>query len=107
MQHSQALYIRFRIAGVVIISTMLVIAGGVLSSGWLAKEPQIQIGVAHKGTNLPDGFFVYHQLASHGVNIKSITPEDGKLVIRLQNEEQRLTAQKILKQILSDAYTSA
>ena len=100
------LYIRYRLAGVVVLSTILVITGIVLTSGWLAKEPEIQIGVALKGTNLPDGFFVYQQLASHGVSIKSITPEQGKLVIRLENEEQRLAAQKILKQILSDAYTS-
>ncbi|ARU96264.1 hypothetical protein A7K99_16890 [Tatumella citrea] len=85
----------------------MAITGIVLASGLMAKEPEIQIGVARKGSNLPDGFFVYQQLASHGVNIKSITPEQGKLVIRLENEEQRLAAQKVLNQILSDAYTSA
>lgn len=107
MLHSQALYMRYRLAGAVVLSTILVIAGVVLVSGWLTKEPQIQIGVARKGANLPDGFFVYQQLTSHGVSIKSITPEQGKLVIRLENEEQRMAAQKVLKQILSDAYTSA
>ncbi len=107
MQHSQALYIRYRLAGSVLLGTILVITGIVLASGWLAKEPEIQIGVARQGASLPDGFFVYQQLTAHGVSIKSITPEQGKLVIRLENEEQRLAAQKVLKQVLSDAYTSA
>lgn len=106
MLHSQALLIRYRLVGVVLLSTIMMISGVVLASGWMTREPLIKIGVVHKGTNLPDGFFVYQQLTSHGVSIKSITTEQGALVIHLENEEQRLAALKVLQQILSDSYTS-
>ncbi|GAA0479938.1 MULTISPECIES: EnvZ/OmpR regulon moderator MzrA [Tatumella] len=104
--HSRNVFIRYRLAALLAISCILVITGVILTSDFLQETPQVRIGVTYKGTNLPDGFFIYQQLSARGIIIKSITPEQDMLVIRLESEDQRLEAQKLLRQILSDAYTS-
>ncbi len=103
----QDIFFRYRWTGIGVFSGILLVTGIFTAMRLLPEEPQVRIGAAHKGTNLPDGFFVYQQLTAHGISIKSITPEQGMLVIRLNNEEQRIAAEKVLKQVLSDDYTTA
>lgn len=77
------------------------------SKSGLISSAVVRIGVAHKGASLPDGFFLYQNLTARGIAIKSIIPGQDGLVIRLETEEQRLATQKILKELLSDDYTTA
>lgn len=73
----------------------------------LQHETVVQIRVAHSGTNLPDGFYLYQQLTAQGVRIKSITPSGDALVIHFENEEQSLAAQKVLRRLLPQGFVVA
>ncbi|ALV90929.1 MULTISPECIES: EnvZ/OmpR regulon moderator MzrA [Pantoea] len=73
----------------------------------LQHEAVVQIRVAHSGTNLPDGFYLYQQLTAQGVRIKSITPSGDALVIHFENEEQSLAAQKVLRRLLPQGFVVA
>ncbi|MDZ7277192.1 EnvZ/OmpR regulon moderator MzrA [Pantoea eucrina] len=73
----------------------------------LQHETVIKIRVAHSGSNLPDGFYLYQQLSAQGVRIKSITPSGDALVIHFENEEQSLAAQKVLQRLLPQGFVVA
>ncbi|MBS0881031.1 EnvZ/OmpR regulon moderator MzrA [Pantoea sp. JGM49] len=73
----------------------------------LQHDTVVQIRVAHNGTNLPDGFYLYQQLSAQGVRIKSITPAGDALLIHFENEEQSLAAQKVLKRLLPQGFVVA
>ena len=73
----------------------------------MQHETVVKIRVAHSGTNLPDGFYLYQQLSAQGVRIKSITPAGDALVIHFENEEQSLAAQKVLKRLLPQGFVVA
>lgn len=73
----------------------------------LQHETEVQIRIAHSGTNLPDGFYLYQQLAAQGVRIKSITPADDAMVIHFDDEEQCLAALKVLRRLLPQGFVVA
>ncbi|MEH0873602.1 EnvZ/OmpR regulon moderator MzrA [Pectobacterium cacticida] len=51
----------------------------------------------YAGAALPDGFYVYQRLNEKGIEIKSITPEQDSLVVRLVSPEQSIAARDILR----------
>lgn len=73
----------------------------------MQHETVVRIRVAHSGTNLPDGFYLYQQLSAQGVRIKSITSAGDALVIHFENEEQSLAAQKVLRRLLPQGFVVA
>jgi hypothetical protein len=73
----------------------------------MQHDTVVKIRVAHSGTNLPDGFYLYQQLTAQGVRIKSITPSGDALVIHFENEEQSLAAQKVLRRLLPQGFVVA
>ena len=73
----------------------------------MQHDTVVKIRVAHSGTNLPDGFYLYQQLSAQGVRIKSITPSGDALVIHFENEEQSLAAQKVLRRLLPQGFVVA
>ncbi|MFH8135319.1 EnvZ/OmpR regulon moderator MzrA [Pantoea osteomyelitidis] len=90
------------------------LAGGVLlllvitlTPTMLRHETAVKIRVAHAGTPLPDGFYLYQQLTAQGIRIKSITPAGNALIIHFDSEEQGLAAQKVLRRLLPDGYVVA
>jgi hypothetical protein len=64
----------------------------------------LQIRPTRPGQTLPDGFFVYQRLDQQGIRIKSITPEEDTLVVRLESPDQRIQAQEALRTILPMGY---
>ncbi|MDF2786478.1 MAG: modulator protein [Pantoea eucrina] len=85
---------------------LLLLAAGAAPLLW-QHETVVQIRVAHSGTNLPDGFYLYQQLSAQGVRIKSITPAGDALVIHFEDEEQSLAAQKVLRRLLPQGFVVA
>ncbi|MEL4888255.1 EnvZ/OmpR regulon moderator MzrA [Pectobacterium betavasculorum] len=49
------------------------------------------------GAALPDGFYVYQRLNEKGIAIKSITPEQDSLIVRLASPEQSIAARDVLR----------
>jgi hypothetical protein len=78
-----------------------------LAPALLNHDTVVKIRVAHNGTALPDGFYLYQQLSAQGVRIKSITPSGDALVIHFENEEQSLAAQKVLRRLLPQGFVVA
>ncbi|WP_312239460.1 EnvZ/OmpR regulon moderator MzrA [Pantoea sp.] len=90
-----------------LIGGMLVLLTVILTPTMLRHETAVKIRVAHAGTPLPDGFYLYQQLTAQGIRIKSITPAGNALVIHFDSEEQSLAAQKVLRRLLPDGYVVA
>lgn len=86
---------------------MLMLLALILTPTVLRHESAVKIRVAHVGTPLPDGFYLYQQLTAQGIRIKSITPAGNALVIHFDSEEQSLAAQKVLRRLLPDGYVVA
>ncbi|WP_084689013.1 EnvZ/OmpR regulon moderator MzrA [Tatumella saanichensis] len=70
------------------------------------ENPVLRIRITQKGASLPDGFYLYQQLTSQGILIKSIIPAADGLVICLEDESQRSQAESILKDILTTDYST-
>ncbi|WAT00266.1 EnvZ/OmpR regulon moderator MzrA [Rouxiella chamberiensis] len=74
----------------------------------LPKMPEnsdaLKISPARMGEDLPDGFTLYQGLSQHGVQIDSITPANGSLVVRLHSSGQQHLAQETLKALLPGHY---
>ncbi|WP_409160325.1 EnvZ/OmpR regulon moderator MzrA [Pectobacterium sp. B2J-2] len=51
----------------------------------------------YDGAALPDGFYVYQRLNEKGIAIKSITPDQGSLIVRLASPEQSIAARDVLR----------
>lgn len=51
----------------------------------------------YDGAALPDGFYVYQRLNEKGIAIKSITPEQDSLIVRLVSPEQSIAARDVLR----------
>lgn len=51
----------------------------------------------YDGSALPDGFYVYQRLNEKGIAIKSITPEQDSLIVRLASPEQSIAARDVLR----------
>ncbi|POE10042.1 modulator protein [Pectobacterium odoriferum] len=51
----------------------------------------------YDGAALPDGFYVYQRLNEKGIAIKSITPEQDSLIVRLASPEQSIAARDVLR----------
>ncbi|KHN50374.1 EnvZ/OmpR regulon moderator MzrA [Pectobacterium fontis] len=51
----------------------------------------------YEGAVLPDGFYVYQRLNEKGIAIKSITPEQDSLIVRLASPEQSIAAREVLR----------
>lgn len=64
-----------------------------------------KISPAQMGEDLPDGFYLYQGLSQRGVEIESITPSDGSLVVKLHQPRQQHLAQEALKALLPGGYT--
>jgi len=64
----------------------------------------LKISPAHTGEDLPDGFTLYQGLSQRGVEIESITPANGSLVVKLHSSIQQHLAQETLKSILPSGY---
>lgn len=87
--------------------TLLLLLAVAITPALLTHEAAVKIRVAHAGTPLPDGFYLYQQLTAQGIRIKSITPAGNALVIHFDSEEQSLAAQKVLRRLLSQGYVVA
>ncbi|MEH2920543.1 EnvZ/OmpR regulon moderator MzrA [Samsonia erythrinae] len=61
----------------------------------------------YNGVTLPDGFYVYQRLNEKGISIKSITPEQDSLIVRLASPEQSLVAKDVLRQSLPQVNITA
>jgi 16S rRNA C1402 (ribose-2'-O) methylase RsmI len=53
---------------------------------------------------MPDGFYLYQHLDQRGIRIKSITPDNGSLVVSLESPEQQQKAIEALQDILPSGY---
>ncbi|MBJ7222552.1 MULTISPECIES: EnvZ/OmpR regulon moderator MzrA [unclassified Brenneria] len=60
-------------------------------------EAMLHIKPLHHGAALPDGFYIYQQLNEHGIAIKSITPAQDSLIVRLVSPEQSIEAREVLR----------
>lgn len=92
---------------VLMLSVLLLALATMLLPYTMRPESELRIHAIHQGLSLPDGFYVYQQLDERGIRIKSITPEGGGLVIRLDTPEQQLLARETLKNILPPGYVIA
>ncbi|QCR37319.1 EnvZ/OmpR regulon moderator MzrA [Nissabacter sp. SGAir0207] len=70
-----------------------------------SQESALTIRPERRGQTLPDGFFVYQTLDQRGIRIKSITPENDTLIIRLASPQQQQQAREALSLILPQGYT--
>ncbi|ACS87151.1 MULTISPECIES: EnvZ/OmpR regulon moderator MzrA [Musicola] len=75
----------------------------VTSSRRTADDVTLHIIPQHQGAALPDGFYIYQRLNEHGIGIKSITPEDDSIIVRLSSPEQSRAASEVLKSALPQA----
>ncbi|WP_241523756.1 EnvZ/OmpR regulon moderator MzrA [Chimaeribacter coloradensis] len=69
-----------------------------------SQENALSIRPERHGLSLPDGFFVYQNLDQRGIRIKSITPENDTLIIRLASPQQQQAAREALSVILPQGY---
>lgn len=89
------------------VAVALALLAVIIVPSLMQHDTVVKIRVAHSGTNLPDGFYLYQQLSAQGVRIKSITPSGDALVIHFENEEQSLAAQKVLRRLLPQGFVVA
>ncbi|MEC5342757.1 EnvZ/OmpR regulon moderator MzrA [Brenneria populi] len=66
-------------------------------------EAQLHIQPLYQGAALPDGFYIYQRLNERGIAIKSITPAEGSLIVRLASPAQSAEARNILRTSLPKA----
>lgn len=66
-------------------------------------ETLLHIFPHHQGAPLPDGFYVYQRLNERGIAIKSITPAQDSLIVRLASPEQAVAARDTLRTSLPQA----
>ncbi|KAB7898530.1 EnvZ/OmpR regulon moderator MzrA [Rouxiella sp. S1S-2] len=64
----------------------------------------LKISPIQSGEDLPDGFTLYQGLSQHGIEIESITPASGSLVVKLHSPHQQHLAQETLKALLPGGY---
>jgi SecD export protein N-terminal TM region len=84
--------------------TVLLLAVLLFTPIILHTESALKIQPNQQGLSLPDGFYLYQHLDHHGIRIKSITPEKGSLVVRLESPEQQKKAIEVLQNILPGGY---
>lgn len=106
MKHVKALQ-RIPWAWVIGLIILLAIVGMIALPRANNLENALQIRPTRPGQSLPDGFFVYQQLDQQGIRIKSITPEEDTLVVRLESPDQQTQAQEALRTILPSGYIVA
>lgn len=68
-----------------------------------ADEAMVHIQPLYQGAALPDGFYIYQRLNERGIAIKSITPANDSLVVRLASPAQSVEARDILRVSLPKA----
>ncbi|ACT08326.1 conserved hypothetical protein [Dickeya chrysanthemi Ech1591] len=78
-----------------------------MSSQRLPDEVMLHITPLHQGASLPDGFYIYQRLNERGIAIKSITPENDSIIVRLSSPEQGGAAKEILTTVLPNAIVIA
>ncbi|WKV52575.1 MULTISPECIES: EnvZ/OmpR regulon moderator MzrA [Dickeya] len=78
-----------------------------MSSRRLPDEVMLHITPLHQGAPLPDGFYIYQRLNERGIAIKSITPENDSIIVRLSSPEQSGAAREILSTALPHALVIA
>ncbi|MCG8708762.1 EnvZ/OmpR regulon moderator MzrA [Brenneria sp. 4F2] len=66
-------------------------------------EAMLHIQPRYQGASLPDGFYIYHRLNERGIAIKSITPAQDSLIVRLVSPAQSVEARNILRLSLPKA----
>ncbi|NKI72975.1 EnvZ/OmpR regulon moderator MzrA [Dickeya sp. CFBP 2040] len=71
-----------------------------MSSRHLPDEVTLHISPLRHGVPLPDGFYIYQRLNEKGIAIKSITPENDSIIVRLSLPEQTSAAREILSTAL-------
>ncbi|MCL2891819.1 EnvZ/OmpR regulon moderator MzrA [Brenneria tiliae] len=74
-----------------------------LSPGRPQSEAMLHIKPLYHGAALPDGFYIYQRLNEHGIAIKSITPAQDSLIVRLVSPEQSVEARNVLRVSLPKA----
>ncbi|WP_425456724.1 EnvZ/OmpR regulon moderator MzrA [Brenneria rubrifaciens] len=67
------------------------------------NDTMLHIKPLYQGAALPDGFYIYQQLNERGIAIKSITPGQDSLVVRLASPEQSIAARDVLRLSLPKA----
>ncbi|WP_021014335.1 EnvZ/OmpR regulon moderator MzrA [Prodigiosinella confusarubida] len=69
-----------------------------------SRHPQddamLHITPQYQGATLPDGFYIYQRLNERGIGIKSITPSNDSIIVRLSSPEQSSAAREILSMSL-------
>lgn len=88
-------WIKLMTAGV-----LLMALGMTLLPSLFRSEVAVQISTQKPGNSVPDGFYVYQALLSEGIHIKSITPDQGSLIIKFESPEQSIAAKKVLQALL-------
>lgn len=89
----------------IVLLLMLTTVGVIALPKMPEKSDALKISVIQKGDDLPDGFTLYQSLSQHGVQIDSITPANGSLVVRLHSSGQQHLALETLKALLPGHYT--
>ncbi len=70
----------------------------------MCTESALKIRQSQQGLSMPDGFYLYQHLDQRGIRIKSITPDNGSLVVSLESPEQQQKAIEALQDILPSGY---
>ncbi|NMP28648.1 EnvZ/OmpR regulon moderator MzrA [Rahnella sp. SAP-1] len=89
---------------VILALLMLTTVGVIALPGMPENNGALKISPIQSGADLPDGFTLYQGLSQHGVQIESITPANGSLVVKLQSQQQQQLAQDTLKTLLPNGY---
>lgn len=84
--------------------TVLLLAALLFTPIIMCTESALKIRPNQHGLSLPDGFYLYQHLDQRGIRIKSITPENGSLVVSLESPEQQQEAITALQDILPGGY---
>ncbi|WP_426449474.1 EnvZ/OmpR regulon moderator MzrA [Siccibacter colletis] len=82
---------------------LLALAGSVLQN----HESTLAIRASGHGVSVPDGFSVLHHLDANGIMIKSITPQDDKLLIKFDSSAERDAARRVLYRTLPQGFIIA
>ncbi|MEY8711712.1 hypothetical protein A9B99_14550 [Mangrovibacter phragmitis] len=91
-------------AHLAIVALLLICASTVFWAATRKPDTTLEIRPAQAGATIPDGFFVWHHLDANGIRVKSITPDNNKLVIKFDSNVQSEAAARVLSATLPHGY---
>ncbi|WP_369789074.1 EnvZ/OmpR regulon moderator MzrA [Rouxiella sp. WC2420] len=87
-----------------VVLLMLTTVGVIALPKMPVNAEAFKISPTQPGEDLPDGFSLYQGLSQRGVEIESITPANGSLVVKLHSPQQEHLARETLKSLLHGGY---